>query len=48
MYISKNNNSFYFWKDVEIEHLSKIENVSGYGETRIEKRSEEICKGEPY
>ena len=35
---AKKHNSFYFWKDVEIEHSSKIENVSGYGETRIEKR----------
>jgi hypothetical protein len=34
----KKYNCFYFWKDVEIEHSSKINNVSGYGETRIEKR----------
>lgn len=34
----KKHNCFYFWKDVEIEHSSKINNVSGYGETRIEKR----------
>ena len=34
----KKHNCFYFWKDVEIEHSSKINNVSDYGETRIEKR----------
>jgi hypothetical protein len=34
----KKNNSFYFWKEVEVEHSSKIENVNGYGEKRIEKR----------
>lgn len=34
----KKHDSFYFWKEVEIEHSSKIENVSGYDETRIEKR----------
>ena len=34
----KKYNSFYFWKDVEIEHSCKIANVSGYGETRMEKK----------
>jgi hypothetical protein len=35
----KKYNSFYFYKEVNIEHTSKIENVVNYGENRIERRN---------
>jgi len=34
----KKYNSFYFYKEINIEHISKVDNVLNYGETRIEKR----------
>lgn len=35
----KKYNSFYFYKEVNIEHTSKIENVVNYGENRIERQN---------
>ena len=35
----KKYNSFYFYKEVNIEHTSKIENVVNYGENRIEQQN---------
>lgn len=34
----RKHNSFYFYKEVDIEYSTKIANVSNYGETRVEKR----------
>ena len=34
----RKHNSFYFYKEVDVEYSTKIANVSNYGETRIEKR----------
>jgi hypothetical protein len=34
----KKNNSFYFFKEIDIEHTSKISDVINYGETRIERK----------
>ena len=36
---AKKQNSFYFYKEVNIEYTSKIENVVNYGENRTEKRN---------
>jgi hypothetical protein len=34
----KKNNSFYFYKEVDVEHTSKISDVINYGESRIERK----------
>jgi hypothetical protein len=34
----KKSNTFYFYKEVQLEHTSKIENVINYGEIRTEKK----------
>ena len=34
----KKENTFYFYKEVDIEYTNKIKNVTNYGETRTEKK----------
>jgi hypothetical protein len=34
----RKHNSFYFYKEMDVEYSTKIANVSNYGETRVEKR----------
>jgi hypothetical protein len=34
----KKENTFYFYKEVDVEYTTKIQNVTNYGETRTEKK----------